>query len=254
MMIDRDAIVELNFAPSVFTREGFKVETRWATHISAGEEGRWIDPQKNAKDLGEGAKYFPINLAEAKKLLSAAGASTLETPFTYFATNRYSNAWPKQGEVLMDMLSQSGLKLKANVVDYDAEYNPRYLNGKANFDGVAMLPSSAGPDIDTHFASKYTVNGRATYIAEPLGPISDLIAAQRREFDPAKRNAIIKDIQRQMAVAMPAVPVGGLSREYTLQWPYLGNRGWFVDFATAQATELYTQFWLDKSKLEEKKS
>lgn len=254
MMIDRDGIIELNFAPSVFTKEGFKVETRWATHISAGEEGRWIDPERNAKDLGDGAKHFQLNLNEARQLLKAGGAENLETPFTYFATNRYSNAWPKQGEVLMDMLNQGGLRIKANVVDYDAEYNPKYLNGKANFDGVAMLPSSAGPDIDTHFASKYTVNGRATYIAEPLPGISDLVAAQRKEFDPAKRNAIIKEIQRLMAVSMPAAPVGGLSREFTLQWPYLGNRGWFVEFANASATELYTQLWLDKSKMEEKKS
>src|SRR5439155_7488082 len=111
---------------------------------------------------------------------------------TYFPTNRYSNAWPKQGEVLMDMLTQGGLKILPHTVDYDAEYNPNYLNGKANYDGLAMLPSSAGPDIDTHFATKYTVNGRATYIAEPIPGISDLIVAQRNELDPAKRNTLLK--------------------------------------------------------------
>jgi ABC-type transport system substrate-binding protein len=149
----------------------------------------------------------------------------------------------------MDMLNQGGIRIKPHVVDYDVEYNPKYLNGKADFDGLAMLPSSAGPDIDTHFASKYTVGGRATYIAEPIPGVVDLIAAQRREFDPARRNAIIKDIQRQLAVNMQAVPAGGLSLGFNLQWPYLGNRGWFVQFAGADATELYTQFWLDKSKM-----
>jgi ABC-type transport system substrate-binding protein len=246
MMIDREAIVELNTAPSVFTKEGFDVPIRIHSHISAGEEGRWLDPR--GKELGEGARNLALNLDEAKKLLAAANFTGKEVPFTYFATNRYSNAWPKQGEVLMDMLNTGGLKIKPNIVDYDAEYNPRYLNGKAGYEGLAMLPSSAGPDIDTHFASKYTVNGRATYIAEPLGPITDLITAQRKEFDNAKRNALIKDIQKQLAVAMTALPVGGLSLGFTLQWPYLGNRGWFVEFAGAAATELYTQFWLDKSK------
>ena len=149
----------------------------------------------------------------------------------------------------MDMLNQGGLRIKPHIVDYDAEYNPRYLNGRADFDGLAMLPSSAGPDIDTHFASKYTVGGRATYIAEPIPVVVDLIAAQRREFDPARRNAIIKDIQKELAVRMSAVPVGGLSLGFNLQWPYLGNRGWFVQYAGANATELYTQFWLDKSKM-----
>ena len=252
LMIDRDAMIELNTAPSIFVKEGFDVPTRWHTHISAGEEGRWIDPQRNAKDLGDGAKNFALNLDEAKKLLRAGGWEGKEVPYTYFATNRYSNAWPKQGEVVMEMLNQGGLKIKPNVVDYDAEYNPRYLNGKANYDGVAMLPSSAGPDIDTHFASKYTVNGRATYIAEPIPGISDLVTAQRKEFDTAKRNSIIKELQRQMATYMPAVPLGGLSLGFTLQWPYLGNRGWFVEFAGAAPAELYTQFWLDKSKLEKK--
>jgi ABC-type transport system substrate-binding protein len=249
MMVNRDDIIELNFAPSMFEKEGFAVDQRWATHISPGEEGRWIDPKNNAKDLGEGAKFFQLNIAEAKKLLSAGGWDSLETPFTYFATNRYSNAWPKQGEVLMDMLTQGGIKIRTNVVDYDAEYNPRYLNGKADFDGLAMLPSSAGPDIDTHFAAKYTPGGRATYIAETIPVVADLITAQRREFDSGKRAAIIKDIQRELAVRMSAVPVGGLSLGFSLQWPYLGNRGWFVQYAGANATELYTQFWLDKSKL-----
>lgn len=252
MMIDRDALIELNTSPSVFTKEGFDVPQRVHTHISAGEEGRWLDPKD--KELGDGAKNLALNIEEAKKLLKAASFEGKEVPFTYFATNRYSNAWPKQGEVLMDMITQGGIKVKPNVVDYDTEYNPRYLNGKANYDGLAMLPSSAGPDIDTHFASKYTVNGRATYIAEPLGPITELITAQRKEFDTNKRNAIIKDIQKQLAVQMAAVPVGGLSLDFALQWPYLGNRGWFLEFTGtpngpgAAATELYPYFWLDKSK------
>jgi peptide/nickel transport system substrate-binding protein len=252
MMIDRDALIELNTSPSVFTREGFDVPQRVHTHISAGEEGRWLDPK--GKELGDGAKNLALNIEEAKKLLKAAAFEGKEVTFTYFATNRYSNAWPKQGEVLMDMITQGGIKIKPNVVDYDTEYNPRYLNGKANYDGLAMLPSSAGPDIDTHFASKYTVNGRATYIAEPLGPITELITAQRKEFDTNKRNAIIKDIQKQLAMQMAAVPVGGLSLDFALQWPYLGNRGWFLEFTGtpngpgAAATELYPYFWLDKSK------
>lgn len=250
MMLDRDAMIELNFAPSVFRDQGFDVETRWATHISAGEEGRWIDPQRNQKELGEGAKFFQYDIAEAKKLMSAASQANLTSDFSYFATNRYSSAWPKQGEVLMDMLSQGGITIKPNVVDYDVEYNPKYLNGKANFDGLAMLPSSAGPDIDTHFAAKYTKDGRATYIAETLPTaINDLLEAQRREFDSAKRNELIKEIQRKMAVHMPAAPVGGLSMDFAIQWPYLGNRGWFVQYAGATAAELYPHLWLDKSKL-----
>ena len=63
-----------------------------------------------------------------------------------------------------------------------------------------------------------------------MGPITDLITSQRKEFDITKRNAIIKDIQKQLAVQMAAVPVGGLSLDFALQWPYLGNRGWFLEF------------------------
>ena len=45
MMIDRDALIELNTSPSVFTKEGFDVPQRVHSHISAGEEGRWLDPK-----------------------------------------------------------------------------------------------------------------------------------------------------------------------------------------------------------------
>src|SRR5207302_8607368 len=70
MMIDREALIELNTAPSVFTKEGFDVPQRIHTHISAGEENRWLDPK--GKELGEGAKYLALNIEEAKKLLKAA--------------------------------------------------------------------------------------------------------------------------------------------------------------------------------------
>ena len=55
----------------VFTQEGLEVPSVWHSHIGAGTVGWWVDPK--SKEMGDGGKNFVHNVAEAKKLIAAAG-------------------------------------------------------------------------------------------------------------------------------------------------------------------------------------
>jgi peptide/nickel transport system substrate-binding protein len=71
MSWDRDAYLDTFNNINNFRSEGLPVESRWNSVVSAKWDGVWLDPQ--GKDFGPNAKYFKHDVAEAKKLLAAAG-------------------------------------------------------------------------------------------------------------------------------------------------------------------------------------
>jgi ABC-type transport system substrate-binding protein len=242
MLVDRDALIEYNLAPSVFEKEGLPVHTDWHSHISAGTVGWWLNPKE--KEIGEGGKYFFHNVEEAKRLISAAGMSDKE--ITIFQTNQTPERI-KFGEVMSEML-RSGLKVSLKIVDQNTEAVPLYWNIK-DFEGMTMQASTAGPDIDNHLASKYTKTGRSTYITQEMPGISDLIVKQRREFDVEKRISMLHEIQRQLALYMPSVPYDGAALAFSLRQPWLMNQGAILDSGVAHAFHYDTapHYWYDKS-------
>jgi peptide/nickel transport system substrate-binding protein len=244
MLLDREALLELSDSPSVFIKEGFDVPTRWHSHISAGEDALWVDPK--GKDMGDGAKYFAHDIAEAKKLLKAAGYESLDTTLV-----PGDNTDIKREELASSLLTDGGMNAKIKVVDYATDYSPNYLGGAGGYQGMATLRAKVEPDIDGQLASKYLTTGRNTYIRNEIPKVNDLVLAQRKEFDREKRIALIKQIQRELAIQMPAVPLGGLSLPLTIGWPWFGNRGAIVDWTGSTggfAYETTPHYWYDKSK------
>jgi hypothetical protein len=139
--------------------------------------------------------------------------------------------------------------MNLKIVDQNTEAVPLYW-GTKNFEGMTLQASTAGPDIDNHLASKFTVTGRSTYISQEMPGISDLIVKQRREFDVDKRVSMLKEIQKELAVYMPSVPYDGAALGFTLQQPWLMNRGAILDSGIAHAFHYDTapHYWYDKSK------
>jgi ABC-type transport system substrate-binding protein len=243
MLVDRDALIEFNLAPSLFEKEGLEVHTDYHSHISAGTVGWWLDPK--GKEIGEGGKNFIHNVAEAKKLVAAAGMT--DKDITLFQTNQTPQRI-RFGEIMTEML-KTGLKMNLKIVDQNTEAVPLYWNIK-DFEGMTLQASTAGPDIDNHLASKYTTTGRSTYITQEMPGISDLIVQQRKEFDFDKRVGLVKEIQKKLAVYMPSVPYDGASLGFSLHQPWLMNRGAILDSGIAHAFHYDTapHYWFDKTK------
>jgi ABC-type transport system substrate-binding protein len=82
MLIDRGAIVDTFYNLPAFRSAGLPAEGMWHSHDYAGQPN-WIDPQRKASELGEGAKNFQFNVAESRKLISAAGKDGYAFPFEY---------------------------------------------------------------------------------------------------------------------------------------------------------------------------
>jgi ABC-type transport system substrate-binding protein len=246
MMMDRDGMIEIEQSPSTFSNEGIPVELGWHSHISAGETKFWLDP-RDEKQIGAGAKNFKYDIVEAKKLLRAAGAENLETTFAYSAG---SGADPLRDSALGQLLRDGGLKSEDRPLNYQNDYVPNYLRAHGMFPGLALLRGTTAPEIDGHLSAKLQPQGINSWIGLPIGGgAHELIAAARKELDDQKRTTMIKDLQKILAVEMPAAPFGGLTKTFSLHWPWFGNKEAIVSWQHAPSEE-YPLLWYDESKLE----
>ncbi len=250
MLIDRDLWIDTFFNVSNFARDGLTAETRWHTQVSSGEDGYWIDP-KNEKELGEGAKNFAYNPAEAKKLLQAAGnTKAIESVFSY-TPNGYSATYTRQAEVLKGMLEANGdFKFTFNTPDYSTEWlstNPgKYHYGNGTYDGIVQGSANTYPEIDGHLQAYYHSASIRVWHGSKDPQIDALVEKQRKELNREKRIEAIKEFQRYAAKTMPSMIAPGSALGYNLTWPWVGNRGlWRVSGSRAQT---YTHLWFDKSK------
>lgn len=242
MLIDRGAIVDTFYNLRAFRDAGLPAEGMWHTHDYAGQPN-WIDPQKNASELGEGAKNFQFNVAEAKKLISAAGRDGFSFPFEY-----QTGAAAKQYETMGLMIGDGGLKPEIKVIDSAA--HRRYQASKGfGYDG--MWPeTNGGHNEESWFLNLFHPGGKFTVSSQPIPVISDMTLAIRKETDKNKRNAMLKDIQRKLAVEMPAVLLAGYAVGFTLSQPWLKNFGVYVSGdlnPNWSSARIYTEYWYDQS-------
>lgn len=206
--------------------------------------------------MGEASKYFAQNVAEAKKLLSAAGfPNGLETEIRWITTGQYGTTFPNQAEVLKGMMEEGGaFKFKVVNPDYATDYLTNIYFGKGNFKGVAIGATTQFPEVDQFLFAYFHSQGSRQKVAfqgkELVDTKSDqMIEAQRKELDANKRAQMIKDWQKYAGVQMPMVPYPGQANTFSLAWPWIGNwavnRAWDTE-SDRQSVE--TRLWFDKSK------
>ena len=145
MLIDRDAYVDNWQNVTALRAAGYPVDVKFNSHLSSGwaPSGYWVDPK--GTEMGEGAKYFTYNVAEAKKLLSAAGfTSAIETEIAWIPEAYYGTDFPKWAETFKGFFEADNLfKLKQVNPPYATDYLPKYYWNKADFKGVAVAATTA---------------------------------------------------------------------------------------------------------------
>lgn len=242
MMIERDLIVETTFNVKQFTDAGLPVKMYWHSHLAAGLP-EWLDPKGTA--LGEGAKYFQHNPAEARKLVEAAGAKMPVTaPFGYFADRAFDEA--KSNEVLGAMMSEGGIfNIQMDALLYDSSWRNARQSAGMGFAGL-VAHRAAALSADVILTQKYTPNGRNSVSTKPTPVVTDLVLKQKTEFDAKKRTAIIQEIQKQLALEWPDISWPGTSPGFTLRWPWLANEGVFIEGNDSAKAFVYC--WYDEKK------
>jgi peptide/nickel transport system substrate-binding protein len=254
MSIDRDLWLDAAYNVSSFNSQGLPVETRWSSSVWADRDG-WLDPK--AKSFGENGKYYLHDIAEAKKLLSAAGyPSGLDIP-SNISANGYGGDYLKWTETLEGMLSEAGIKTRRNVVDHASEFIPKYRDVSGKFEGIAMR-AGIGSLIDAvmrirgEYHSKagvgflgFASNGANDGSGDPT--IDSLVDKAVIEMDKTKRTAIGYDMQRYLGKTMYDVKFPGGASGFALAWPALQNFSVFRGVPFYVRPQMY-YYWLDETK------
>jgi ABC-type transport system substrate-binding protein len=258
MTLDRDLITDVIYNVDQFRKSGLPVETRWNGEMQANwYAGWWLDPK--GKDFGPNAKYLQKDVAEAKKLMAAAGlADGVEVLNTYWTSGEGGPDFPKNVEILCDMAREAGFKFQTNILPFAGEYASRYRDSKGRFEGISYKfgPSGGGQDAigQMTYFNHSTGGGYGGFDPKGVGDFSgdpyidEQLNKAKGEVDVEKRKAIAFDIQRYSAKAayQPRWPAAATGFEMT--WPALRNyRVWDRD------PRPNYHFWLDETQPPEKK-
>jgi peptide/nickel transport system substrate-binding protein len=145
--------------------------------------------------LGEGAKYYKHDPAEAKRLLAAAGYPN-GFPGTMCFTTYGSPVLVDIMQLVQKDLKTVGIDVKIDQKEYGA-YIATCFYGK--FDSMAFGPQTGFLEPDNFLFGQYYPEElkNQSHINDPV--VADMLIRQRRTLDVAKRREIIYDIQRHLA-------------------------------------------------------
>ena len=250
MSIDCDLWIDVVYNASKFAKDGLEVATARNTIVPSSDfKGWWLDPQ--GKDFGPNAKYFKHDVAEAKKLLAAAGLSVGAELISNVTPNGFTGSYVQNIEILDGMAAEAGFKITKKILDYTTEWQPKFVSGRGKWDGLGYRPIAAAPTdsfekmaamLDSRGGIFFPGfdSGQGTYDGDPK--LEAWIDEARIETDTAKRQAIGYEMQRYMADKQYITRYPGGASGFNLAWPAVRN---FGAFNGDQRNNYY--YWLDPS-------
>ena len=145
--------------------------------------------------LGEGARYYQHDPAEARRLLAEAGYPRgFQTVMDFH--NFGQTAFVDGVQLVIKYLKDVGIDAKLNQKEYGAFISSTEL-GK--YEGMIYGPATPFLDADSFLATAYLPDSPRNVLKVNDPPLTDLILRQRRVQDPARRRELIHDIQRHLA-------------------------------------------------------
>jgi peptide/nickel transport system substrate-binding protein len=238
MSLKRDDLMELGYNVKKLRDAGIDVKTPWHNLIPAGKTAWWIDP--TGPEMGDAAKYFKYDPAEAMKLLSAVGGTIPEQTYQYTA-NRYGKLFNDIAEANISYINAIGIKTNTDVQDYSSKYITQTFLG--NFKGIAFGYETPFPEAGSYLTRFFTDNPtNHTKIADPqLRKIAQDAQVEQNE---EKRKQLFKDAQKLNAQNMYYIPnVAGAGTGWGAGQPYMRNYPEFVTDAYGAPSETYPFFW-----------
>jgi peptide/nickel transport system substrate-binding protein len=145
--------------------------------------------------LGEGAKYFKHDPAEAKRLLAAAGYPNGFQGTVCFTTYG-STVLVDSTQIILKNLKDVGIDAKLETKEYGA-YITSCFYGK--FDSMTYGPQTPFLEPDSFLYGQYYPDEprNQSHIKDPV--LADMLVRQRRTFDLPKRKEQVAEIQRYLA-------------------------------------------------------
>jgi ABC-type transport system substrate-binding protein len=252
MSWDRDIWIDTFLGTQQMRDQGLPIDVRWNTACNVLWEGWWLDPKSS--EFGPNGKFYENNIAEAKKLVSAAGfPNGVDADMQHITSSEYGLDFPKQVETYAAFASEVGIRLKSNVLNFSSDWRG-VADGKGDFAGVAFRGAGGNnaPDIaETMVRLLHPTFGGVTYTGffsdkssyqQGDPEITALLEKTRTEFDQDKRISLIQDVQRLAAAQQYVLRVPGGTNVLSLAWPAVQNENTFRDEMR------FVGQWLDKTK------
>ena len=155
---------------------------------------------EDAASFPEAASWLRYDVAEAKKLLAAAGyADGVKTTAVF--TPRYGQVYQFGLERAIGDLKKIGMEVEPIAYEYGEWIQGIYRSPYA-FDGILWGPGRNYPDADPYVGYWLHPDGIANHsrVNDPI--ITDLIEKQRTQTDPAERWETLHEVQRVEAKNM----------------------------------------------------
>jgi len=145
--------------------------------------------------LGEGSRYYRFDPVEARRLLAEAGYPRGFSTVLDFH-NFGSTALVDAMQLVVKDFKDVGIEVKLNQKEYGAFISSTAVG---NYEGIYFGPATPFLDPDSYLFSIY-YPGHPRNIARINDPaLTEMLVRQRRLRDPARRRAVIHDIQRLIA-------------------------------------------------------
>ncbi len=266
MMFDPDGYNDTINNASEFKSAGLELPAARPTIVGVGWTGFWLDP--TSKDFGPNAKYLTYNVAEAKKLLAAAGFQNgFEFEFNYNKEGTYGPAYDKTAQLYAGFFSDAGLKPQMTgqaysnwIPNFYQAYNKANFNaGKAKgYTGTQQIAERPYVSASNLLVGSFHSDGGNFHGLTPDGKnpqngdpkLDGMIDQIKNEFDTAKQQSIMKDLQRYATGQAYSIPAPMIAKPFTVTWPVIGNYGMWARWAqdNASYSEEYLNWWIDTSK------
>jgi ABC-type transport system substrate-binding protein len=251
MSVDRNLWIDTFYETDKFKAEGIPMVTPWNSVLTTNWPGWWLDPQ--GKELGAAAKNYQFDLAEAKKLVSAAGLPPTQEIKAQYPLTGYSADYLKHVEVMINFAKEAGIKMVTSPVSFTTEWRPKVSDNGGDFEGISFRPdATAGLPHPVEFmyagfhheaGAGYTGFFPSSSSFQKGDPrLDDILNKARREFDDKKQQAGIAELQKIVADEMYVVRMPGSSNSFTMAWPVVRNQKVWDGDTTLR------NMWLDPSK------
>jgi ABC-type transport system substrate-binding protein len=221
----------------------------WSSFIPPAHAPFYMSPKTNAQEFGPNAKVFKKDIAEAKKLLAAAGYPDVVSFKLWANVDRYGAQAKQAWELFAQTISEAGFKAELTYQEYGAYIQSTYL-GKIP-EGCAVGPLTGNlRDPDQAFFGSYSSQSvRHQWGGTPIAEQADLDARftkQRRLLDLNERVKEIKEIQRVMADSMLVVPTHAVAG-FSYAQPWVQNLYWKTSYAIH--AESFARLWFTDERI-----
>jgi peptide/nickel transport system substrate-binding protein len=247
MALDRDGLIATLSNESFYTAEGLTIEKQWHNVVGAGLTRWWLDPKAALQKGEDWAKWYKYDVAEAKKLLAAAGyAGGFEAEY-HRTVKIYGDTYDDAAEAMVPMLNAVGIKTKVLVHDYSSKFFPD-IYSKGDFAGLGNILHSFSTPGQTLFAM-YHPDGPFNRNKWDDPRLVEIIKKQSEELDIEKRKSLVYDAQRYISNTMHNVPLLQQSwTGHTIVWPFLKNAPVYRNPSNSYAygSQGHLYWWMDK--------